>query len=322
MCSHRLISAALGLAITAPALAGLLGATAEALPPVLTMTTQARAAYDRAQQSDRREEARDAARLLASADGQMTSGNLILAIEAYEGVIARFPNSPEAVAARRRILEARGLIKSPARKDASATVTAKPEPAPALVAIAPPAATLPKTLSPAALAQRQNEEFKAAAADRIFFSRNSAELSPADIHVLRLQAQWLLRRKEILLWLEARADDGDAAEIDAALALERGAAVKSLLVKEGIEAKRIRVAVIGRDRPIAFCDKLVARARQLLDPAAIDAAEACAAHNRSVVTVVGPEGFAYEPSIAEGLKSIESDGRRKTLSEQQSPLRQ
>jgi outer membrane protein OmpA-like peptidoglycan-associated protein len=319
MGSQRLLPAAIGSVFAIVALAGLFGATTQAHPPTQAPKSSA-IAVEPAQQSDLREEAHDAARQLLAADAQLTNGDLVLAIAAYEGVIASFPNSPEAVTARRRILQARALIKSPPRTDTNAQATPKPAPAPVITA--PPLPAYPRSVSPAAVAMRQNEEFKTAVPDRIFFGRNSAALAPADMHVLRQQAQWLLQHKDILLWLEARADDGDSAEIDAALALERGTAVKALLVKEGIDAKRIRMAILGRERPIARCEELAAKARQLLDPAAIDAVEACAAHNRSVIAVVGPEGYAYEPKVAESLRPSDSETTRKSLSEQKAPLRQ
>lgn len=325
MGSQRYRFAALGSAMAALALACSCSYPAAARSALTA--PQVHSAVERVQQSDRREEARDAARQLIAADALLTGGSLALAIEAYEAVIASYPNAPEAVTARRRILEARALAKSPQRLDADARPTQSVEPAPLPPSVAsvpspPPQPTRSKIVSAEAIAARQNEEFQAAVADRIFFRRNSAELAPADLQVLRLQAQWLLQRKDVWLWLEARADDGDTVEIDAALALERGSAVKSFLVKEGVEARRVRVAVLGRERPVARCEALVAKARQLLDPAAIDASEACAAHNRTVVTLVGPEGLAYEPKIAETSKSSESEAKRRSLSEQKAPVRQ
>ncbi|KAB2848551.1 MAG: OmpA family protein [Hyphomicrobiaceae bacterium] len=275
--------------------------------------------FDRAQQSDRREEAHDAGRLLEAADARLRSGNLASAIEEFEGIIARFPNSPEAVTARRRILEARNLIKSRPANEDIAVVPQKPALAPApLVSV--PLRPPPKPVPAPVIAQRLNEEFKAAVADRVFFARNSAELTAADIPLLRLQANWLLKHKELLLGLEARADDGDTGAIDAALALERGEAVKKVLVKDGVEARRIRVLALGRDRPIALCDKLAFRARQLLDPSAIEAAEACASHNRSVITIIAPDGLVRDPRIAGRIG--ETDEKSKDASEDSVPVRQ
>lgn len=316
MFHRRIVPLALGLAISAlcPLLAT--ATHAQSVPP-----THHFRSFELAQQSEKRDDEREAARLLVAADGLMTVGDLPKAVEAYEAVIASFPNSSQAATARRRILEARTLAKTPSRPLLTSPKVQQPQTAtePAAIVTAPQAPVQQQPVSPAALAGRLNEEFKAAVADRIFFAHNSAALAPADVHVLRLQAKWLTERKNVVVWLEARADDGETVEIDAALALERGAAVKSILAKEGVEPKRIRIEVLGRKRSVARCDDLVSKARQLLDPAAIDAAEACAAHNRTVIVVVGPEGLAYVPKIAENPAAIDGAVKLKSQSVQKAP---
>ena len=114
-----------------------------------------------------------------------------------------------------------------------------------------------------------NQDFRSNVGDRVFFAEASTDLGTRSRGVLAAQAAWLKRNPDLLLTIEAHADDHGGPEFNRTLAQRRANAVQARLVEEGIDPARIRVNALGKDKPVATCTD-----------------DACAAQNRRVVTLI------------------------------------
>ncbi len=114
-------------------------------------------------------------------------------------------------------------------------------------------------------------DFRGGVGDRVFFGDASVELGAKSRVVLAAQAEWLRRHPSLTITIEAHADDQGSREFNQQLAHRRAEVVRTRLIDEGVDAKRLKISLRGRDSPLAVCQ----------DPA-------CAAQNRRVLTVIGP----------------------------------
>ena len=95
------------------------------------------------------------------------------------------------------------------------------------------------------------EEFVVAIGDRVFFDKNTAELSDKARQTLNAQAQWLVYNASYKIMIEGHADDSPDTDRD--LSGRRAAIVHSYLANRGIEKSRLRTASYGRERRELGC---------------------------------------------------------------------
>lgn len=269
----------------------------------------------------------DAARLYDDANADLKAGNMAAAQAQFEQLIARFPDSLKAAEARLRLIEIfraekerRAAAYRPAAraagKEGSGTGPGSPNGlgagGAAGAAQGQRSASLPPRVAPgggqppAEPLARDGDDFKISVGDRVFFDAQSAALGSREHLVMTAQANWLKRRPEAIITLEAHADDRGSRDLNMAIARERGEAVKSALIRDGVAASRIIVQPLGQDLPVALCsDQAGVSARRNLDqkPEAPRSLEACSAHNRRVVTIVTwPELLGGRRSSANGSR--------------------
>lgn len=101
--------------------------------------------------------------------------------------------------------------------------------------------------------KKLDDEFRATVSDRVFFGDASADIGSAARAVLAEQARWLRRHRDVVVVIDAHADDRGSPDYNNDVAERRGAVVRDRLVAEGIEAERIRIVAHGRSAPIATC---------------------------------------------------------------------
>ena len=86
--------------------------------------------------------------------------------------------------------------------------------------------------------------------DRVFFATNKSTLTTASRDVLRKQAAWLRKNKDISVTVEGHADERGTREYNLALGERRANAVKDYLMTYGISGSRISVISYGKERPV------------------------------------------------------------------------
>ena len=86
--------------------------------------------------------------------------------------------------------------------------------------------------------------------DRVFYATNKSTLTTASRDVLRKQAAWLRKNKDISVTVEGHADERGTREYNLALGERRANAVKDYLMTYGISGSRISVISYGKERPV------------------------------------------------------------------------
>jgi len=211
---------------------------------------------------------------------KLVAGHADFARETFESVIARYPSTTAATAARRQL----GAL------DSSETANADSRPAfdfavPATGSInvptlsdAPDAADAGPSHTPSWDRElRRNasiqSKLRVEAGDRVFFSPGSAELGGRARAALSAQAQWLTRWREFEAAIEGHADEPGSEEENIVLSQQRAEAVRERLIEEGVEPSRLAVVPLGRSLRVATC-----------------ADTDCRAQNRRAVTLVFATG--------------------------------
>jgi peptidoglycan-associated lipoprotein len=93
------------------------------------------------------------------------------------------------------------------------------------------------------------QDLQATAGDRVFFSYDSAEISPEARQILQRQAAWLQRYANVGVTIEGHCDERGTREYNLALGERRAQAAKNVLVALGIPAARISTLSYGKERP-------------------------------------------------------------------------
>jgi peptidoglycan-associated lipoprotein len=114
--------------------------------------------------------------------------------------------------------------------------------------------------------------------DRVFFSENSAELSPIATATLNKQVEWLVKYPNYRVTVEGHTDEKGDKKKNLKLADQRAQAVRGYLTTRGVAGNRIRIVSYGRDKRVATCNEI-----------------SCWSQNRRVVTVLDT---AAEPAVA------------------------
>ena len=86
--------------------------------------------------------------------------------------------------------------------------------------------------------------------DRVFFATNKSVLTTAARDVLRKQAAWMRKSKNISVAIEGHADERGTREYNLALGERRANAVKDYLMTYGISGSRLSVISYGKERPV------------------------------------------------------------------------
>ena len=86
--------------------------------------------------------------------------------------------------------------------------------------------------------------------DRVFFATNKSVLTTAARDVLRKQAAWMRKNKNISVAIEGHADERGTREYNLALGERRANAAKDYLMTYGISGGRLTVISYGKERPV------------------------------------------------------------------------
>jgi peptidoglycan-associated lipoprotein len=86
--------------------------------------------------------------------------------------------------------------------------------------------------------------------DRVFFATNKSTLTTASRDVLRKQAAFMRKKKNMTFSIEGHADERGTREYNLALGERRANAVKDYLMTYGISANRLSVISYGKERPV------------------------------------------------------------------------
>ena len=251
---------------------------------------------------------------LERAEAELKTGALDAARRRLELLIAKHPDSEVAALARDLLLEIYATQRA-AKANRPPSVTppapvasarqpeaAPPPPSDAPPPVAPLGGREPALLdatgrpSPAAPtwqakrrpAERDIEQFRHTAGDRIFFSEGSADLGGRARQVLAAQALWLVQNTAFAITIEAHADELGTRDYNREIAARRAEAVRARLIAEGVEPQRIRILARGKEEPVALCDE-----------------PSCAAQNRRAVTRLGwPETQSQQALDGTATKGV------------------
>ena len=85
---------------------------------------------------------------------------------------------------------------------------------------------------------------------RVFFAFNSAEISKDAENNLLGQALYMKNHDDVKIQIAGNCDERGSTEYNLALGAKRANAAKEVLVKDGIDAKRISTISYGKERPL------------------------------------------------------------------------
>ncbi|MGO8955675.1 MAG: peptidoglycan-associated lipoprotein Pal [Rhodomicrobium sp.] len=117
------------------------------------------------------------------------------------------------------------------------------------------------------------QEFNGRIGDTVHFETDSPELTPEGRSIVNAQAVWLRQYANYPINIEGHADERGTREYNIALGARRAETVKSFLLSQGIDPRRVRTVSFGKERPVAVCDNIT-----------------CWSQNRRAVTVIGGGG--------------------------------
>ena len=85
---------------------------------------------------------------------------------------------------------------------------------------------------------------------RVFFAFNSAEISKEAENNLLGQALYMKNHEDVKIQIAGNCDERGSTEYNLALGARRANAAKSVIVNDGISAKRISTISYGKERPL------------------------------------------------------------------------
>ena len=92
--------------------------------------------------------------------------------------------------------------------------------------------------------------------DKVHFETDSASLTASAIQTLSRQAIWLKRYPNRTITIEGHSDERGTREYNLALGAKRAQAIKSFLVRQGVNPARMRTISYGKERPVATCNDI------------------------------------------------------------------
>jgi peptidoglycan-associated lipoprotein len=97
-------------------------------------------------------------------------------------------------------------------------------------------------------------EFEKEIGDRVLFAYDSSSLSHEAQQTLTRQATWLKGHPSFNMTVEGHCDERGTREYNIALGERRAHAVKSFLIKHGIDSNRVETISYGKERPAVIGD--------------------------------------------------------------------
>ena len=85
---------------------------------------------------------------------------------------------------------------------------------------------------------------------RVFFAFNSSEISKEANDNLLAQSLYMKNHEDVKVQIAGNCDERGSTEYNLALGARRANAAKSVLVNDGIDAKRISTISYGKERPL------------------------------------------------------------------------
>ena len=85
---------------------------------------------------------------------------------------------------------------------------------------------------------------------RVFFAFNSSEISDAARVNLLGQSLYMKNHENVKIQIAGNCDERGSTEYNLALGARRANAAKSVIVKDGVSAKRISTISYGKERPL------------------------------------------------------------------------
>jgi peptidoglycan-associated lipoprotein len=83
----------------------------------------------------------------------------------------------------------------------------------------------------------------------IYFNKGRYSLNPEAREILQRKAQWLMKNQDLSVLVEGHTDERGSKEYNFALGDLRAGAVKSFLIRQGIESPRLIAVSYGNERP-------------------------------------------------------------------------
>lgn len=93
------------------------------------------------------------------------------------------------------------------------------------------------------------EDFMKSVKDRVHFATNKSNIDQAGVATLASQSEWLKKYPSVDVIVEGHTDERRSAEYNMALGQKRAAHAKKVLVKHGIDSKRVEIISYGKERP-------------------------------------------------------------------------
>lgn len=198
---------------------------------------------------------------------KLQAGRRTWAQRTFESLISRYPKTPAADRARRKLGDLYGDIARPAvRPNAPLMVPESAAPVRA-------GATGPKWDREMRRSAEFQAQLRVQAGDRVFFSSGSAALGSKARTALAAQARWLAQNRGFEATIEGHADEPGTDEQNLILSKQRAEAVRQRLVEEGVAPARLEIVARGRAQRVAVCREA-----------------ACRGQNRRVITIVFVRG--------------------------------
>ena len=86
-----------------------------------------------------------------------------------------------------------------------------------------------------------SRDFSVNAGDKVYFTVNSAQLTPQAQSTLRAQAKWLANYPQYGVIIEGHADERGTREYNIALGARRATSVRTFLSRQGVNPGRLRI---------------------------------------------------------------------------------
>jgi peptidoglycan-associated lipoprotein len=100
------------------------------------------------------------------------------------------------------------------------------------------------------------QDFAQNVGDIVYFSTDATDLTPEAQTTLTTQAKWLQQYAQYTITIEGHADERGTREYNIALGAKRAQSVREFLVRNGINAQRVRTVSFGKERPVAVCNDI------------------------------------------------------------------